>query len=388
MASPGASAAAYDAELTRASRWLRLALVVLIGVGGLVGADTRPHWAFWPVLAGYAVLTVVTFALWRHTPVPPWWRITVTGLDVAFITALAALSGAGLSPVTNAYFLIPVASAFRYVPALTAAVSAATTAAYLALSIPHLAAATPAEVRHVLVHAGYLGWVGAAAILLSAMLARFHRRVAALIRQREHLLADAMSAEDRERQALAEALHDDAIQNLLAARQDLQELPAPAAPAVASAENAITRTVAGLRDAVFELHPYVLDEAGLPAALRRLADRTARRAGVTVDLRLDNHRPDRNDRLLFSVARELLANAARHARATRIELTLGERDHATVLTVADDGRGIDTGALDERLADGHIGLASHRVRVESAGGRFDLDTAPGAGTRVVVSVPR
>jgi two-component system NarL family sensor kinase len=58
-----------------------------------------------------------------------------------------------------------------------------------------------------------------------------------------------------------------------------------------------------------------------------------------------------------------------------------------VLVVEDDGRGFPPGLPDERLADGHIGLAAQRVRIESAGGRMELFSAPGAGTRVAVRVP-
>jgi two-component system NarL family sensor kinase len=130
--------------------------------------------------------------------------------------------------------------------------------------------------------------------------------------------------------------------------------------------------------AVFELHPYVLDEVGLAAALRRLADQTARRAGLPVDVQPDNT-VHIGTTVCFSVARELLANSVRHAQATRIELTLRERDGATVLTVADDGRGIDPTALDERPANGHIGLASHRVVVSGSSYRSALTVGEPSG---------
>ena len=91
--------------------------------------------------------------------------------------------------------------------------------------------------------------------------------------------------------------------------------------------------------------------------------------------------------LLYRVARELLTNVTRHARATTIEFTLNRADGRITLTVADDGAGFDPAVVPERVAQGHIGLASHIVRVESVGGTFDVTSSPGSGTRVVVTVP-
>ena len=68
-------------------------------------------------------------------------------------------------------------------------------------------------------------------------------------------------------------------------------------------------------------------------------------------------------------------------------LRLVEADGELELGVEDDGRGFALEQLTERLADGHIGLASQRVRVEAAGGRMDVASAPGAGTRVAIHLP-
>ncbi len=77
----------------------------------------------------------------------------------------------------------------------------------------------------------------------------------------------------------------------------------------------------------------------------------------------------------------------RHAQATEVTLFLGEADGELELAVADNGRGFPIEQLAERLADGHIGLATQRVRVEAAGGRMDVVSSPGAGTRVVIHLP-
>ena len=99
--------------------------------------------------------------------------------------------------------------------------------------------------------------------------------VAGLADERSRLLADALDAEQRERQALAEALHDEALQNLLSARHELAEAARSSTTPRWSAPTArVAATVGQLRDAVFELHPYVLEQAGLR---RRCARSPSRR---------------------------------------------------------------------------------------------------------------
>ncbi|HET6642943.1 MAG TPA: ATP-binding protein, partial [Gaiellaceae bacterium] len=140
-------------------------------------------------------------------------------------------------------------------------------------------------------------------------------------------------------------------------------------------------------EALFELHPYVLTEAGLETALRTIGQRAARRGGFR--LRLDLHYPRRHqqEQLILAAARELLINAARHASARNVTVRLAESGNELSLAVTDDGRGFDPNELNERLAQGHIGLAAQRLRVESAGGTFDVRSSPGWGTTVEMRLP-
>jgi two-component system NarL family sensor kinase len=95
-----------------------------------------------------------------------------------------------------------------------------------------------------------------------------------------------------------------------------------------------------------------------------------------------------SDDLLFTAARELLANVAKHAQASSVRVVLDERDGVARLLVADDGRGIVDGSLTTRLAEGHVGLASLRARAAGAGGRMHVAGNAPSGTIVTVSVPR
>ena len=92
------------------------------------------------------------------------------------------------------------------------------------------------------------------------------------------------------------------------------------------------------------------------------------------------------EEMLYSAARELLTNVVKHAGARTIEIGLHESDETIRLTIADDGRGFADGVADRRLAKGHIGLASQRIRIESAGGTLRLRSGAD-GTIAEVELP-
>jgi two-component system NarL family sensor kinase len=376
------------AESERRIAWLRVAAIPLI-----VGAQRLPHpnpedTAFFAAIGAVSAYGVAAFA-WVHLrPVTRRFAFGATAADVAAITGLASLSGGAFSEARLTYFLIPIAVAFRFKPGLTAVAGAVTVGAYLAQALAHPAAKSADADHFIAIQAGYLLWFGLAAVLLSAVLDRRTRRVAELAEVRRRLIAEARTAEERERQALAEGLHDHAIQNLLSARHDIEEASDSAPhPALRRADAALAQTIGDLREAIFELHPYVLDQAGLEAGLRALALRAARRAGFRLRFELECRAPGLHERLLLAAARELLANAAEHAEAENVTIRLSRRDAEVVLCVRDDGRGFDPRILPDSLAQGHIGLHSQRERIESIGGRLDIRTAPGQGANVEIHVP-
>lgn len=377
------------AEVERRIAWLRILAIPLI-----VGAETLPH----PkeersdFYVGVAVVSVYALAmlLWVYTrKVTSEFGILGTALDVAAITALVALSGGAYSEARLTYFLVPIAVAFRFRPGLTALSTSVTVVAYVLQAVAHPAHRQPQAAQLIAVQAGYLLLIGLAAVLLSAVLEQRTRRVAELAERRRELIAEALSAGERERRALAEGLHDHAIQNLLSARHDLEEAglaDGGAAEALARVDAAVDATIAELREAVFELHPYVLEQSGLEAALRAAGQRAARRGGFRVHFDLSYPRRHPQEVLLFGAARELLTNAATHSQAENVTVELWENNGSIELAVRDDGQGFDIGLLPHRIAAGHIGLQSQRERVESAGGRFDIRSSPGRGTAVEIKL--
>ena len=376
------------AEAERIVAWLRLPLIALLALGEGLAHPNPKRTAF--------LIALVLFSAWSagllawtylHTPGERL-ALAATGVDIVAISILAVLSGGAFSHARLAFFIIPVAVAFRFRASITAAAALFTTTAYVVQAVAHPDVKQPQAARFIATQAGFLAWVGLACALLSLMLGRRTDLVERLAEQRSQLLADALDAEQRERRALAETLHDHALQNLLSARQDLEEASRPDAdPALARIDDALTDTLGQLREAVFELHPYVLEEAGLEAAVRSVAQHAANRGGLALELDLRYERRHPREQLVFSAARELLSNVVRHAHADRVAVHLANENGQLALAVDDDGLGFPPERLAERLANGHVGLASQRVRIEAAGGTMQIASTPGEGTRVAIRLP-
>jgi two-component system NarL family sensor kinase len=199
------------------------------------------------------------------------------------------------------------------------------------------------------------------------------------------LVAQVMDAEDQGRRRIAQLIHDDSLQTLLAANQELIEA-APGRAQVQRAHEVVEATIARLREAMMALHPVTLERGGFEVAVGAVARQAARQGGFEVSLELAPEAIGHEDELLLSVARELLTNAARHSRATAVSVALRRNGEAIELEVADDGTGIPPGRREEALADGHIGLASVYERIRAAEGEFELDTSQ-AGTRTLARLP-
>ena len=212
--------------------------------------------------------------------------------------------------------------------------------------------------------------------------------VATLADQRGKLVADALDAEDRARQRIAEALHDDVLQDLLAARQDLAEaLEEAPRESVARAREGLVRATMMLRDAVAELHPVTLSHGGLGAAVKAVADRAARRGGFVVDMDVSSAGAGAHDRVVLGLVRELLENAAKHAGASRVRVRVSRLGGEVRVVVEDDGVGIPPERLDAAPAEGHIGLAAARERMRALDGTLAIGASASGGARVEAALP-
>jgi signal transduction histidine kinase len=203
--------------------------------------------------------------------------------------------------------------------------------------------------------------------------------------------------EDDERRALHAELHDQVGANLFALRLELDVAASllsrndalSAERHLGGAREVAGETIAMARDLMAGLRPPALDDFGLVAALRTLAESQSSRLNLQIDVVGDDvtPRPGRVvENSLFRIAQEAVMNAARHASATRVAVAFAERDGRVILTVSDDGVGFD---LDAPGTDpDHWGLKSMRERARAIGGILHVETAPGAGTRVTAEVPR
>jgi two-component system NarL family sensor kinase len=199
------------------------------------------------------------------------------------------------------------------------------------------------------------------------------------------LIAQVMEAEDQGRRRIAQLIHDDSLQSLLAANQELIEA-APGRAQVMRAHEVVEGAIARLREAMMALHPVTLEQGGFDQALGAVARQAARQGGFGVDLSVEPGALGIHDELLLSIARELLANAARHAQASKVAVTLVRDGEAVELEVTDDGVGIESGRPEAALDEGHIGLASVTQRVRQLGGQFELERLP-KGTAARARVP-
>ena len=339
-------------------------------------SDTR----FFTVLALFAAYALATLVVARrqHPIGASWQRLALA--DIAFAGVLTYSSGGGFSQLRFAFLFPVVVVAFRARPLATAAVAAGSTIVYVLQSFPHPSRSNSGALSFVLVQAAYLTWLGLALVLLSWLLARRDAAVRLLSDQRQRLVAEALTAEERERRQLAQDLHDGAIQNLLAARHDL-DLAATAAPGgpESRAHAAITATLAELRGAVADLHPYLLEQAGLAAAIGQAARAAAERAGFALQLDVTDGEPGLNDRAVLRCTSELLSNVVRHARAKNVSVALQRGEDSDRVRVRDDGVGFDPVAATGIVRAGHIGLVSLRERAEALGGALRLESAPARG---------
>ena len=136
--------------------------------------------------------------------------------------------------------------------------------------------------------------------------------------------------------------------------------------------------IAEIRELAQGIHPAILTDRGLVDALKALARRST--VPVALDARVDRRLPAAIEVAAYYVVSEALTNTAKHAAATRVQVTLEERGGELRLCIADDG----VGGADPSGGSGLVGL---KDRVEASGGRFTVDSRPGEGTRLEIALP-
>jgi len=214
-------------------------------------------------------------------------------------------------------------------------------------------------------------------------------RLAELTIEQRELMDQLADVEERERTLLAEAIHDDPMQLIVASimRMDMLQGALPAAQAGELDRLAATlqESVEKLRTLIVALTPPDLTD-GLGVALRNLAE------GIFIGTKSTIRFIGASHVMLsvptkvtaYRILREALVNARKHSRAKNITVSVGEQGESVVLQLADDG----VGAAELDAGPGHLGVATMYARATSEGGRLDIDSSPGIGTTVVLTLPK
>jgi len=221
------------------------------------------------------------------------------------------------------------------------------------------------------------------------------RQVAEYAERLEQLSRRLLAAQEDERHRLARELHDELGQALTAIKINLQARSRfkNQSPAELDAENVrlIEEAIQQVRRLALALRPSMLDDLGLAPALRWMAEQVAERSGFGVQFGADfpDTRPAPDlETTCFRIAQEALTNIARHAQAKRVVIELRHQGDELLMTVQDDGRGFD--AIEARAratAGGSVGVLGMQERAELAGGKIEIESAPGRGTVVRARFP-
>jgi signal transduction histidine kinase len=255
--------------------------------------------------------------------------------------------------------------------------------------------------------AQYLGLALAASLGIGLLATLYAGRLEARVnRQRvrdltltndlHRLSARLATIQEDERRTIARELHDEVGQTLTATKVELalaQRAVHDPAAAIVHLEEARTmteHTMRTIRDLSHLLHPSLLDDLGLAAALKSLLEGFGRRHGIRTELtheNVDARLATELETALYRIAQEALTNVSTHAHATTCRVTLRGLDDTVCITIEDDGSGFDPAKVEPLGRGRGLGLVGIRERVTQHAGTFQLESAPGQGTRLTIEMP-
>jgi signal transduction histidine kinase len=194
-----------------------------------------------------------------------------------------------------------------------------------------------------------------------------------------------VAASDEARRRIERDLHDGTQQRLVSLGLAVRAAEADVPPDRGDLQGELSRIATGLADAVAELqelsrgiHPAILSRGGLGPALRTLARRSP--VPVELDITADTRLPEPIEVAAYYVASEALANATKHAQASRVDVSLATRNRSLLLSIRDNG----VGGADPARGSGLVGLTD---RVEALGGSIRVRSRPGDGTHITAELP-
>ena len=215
--------------------------------------------------------------------------------------------------------------------------------------------------------------------------------------QLRQLSRQILSAQEEERREISRELHDVIAQTLTGINVRLAALSKEAATNTKGLDRNIARTQKLVEKSVDivhrfarELRPAVLDDLGLIPALhsfmKNFTTRTGVRTHLTAFAGVEELETARRT-VLFRVAQEALTNVARHAKASRVEVSLQKLPDGVCMKIEDDGKSFQVERTLHVNGGKRLGLLGMRERLEMVGGKFDIESVPGKGTTVIAKIP-
>ena len=213
---------------------------------------------------------------------------------------------------------------------------------------------------------------------------------------RQAYLSGTLKAQERERQRIAQELHDDTVQSLLVVANrsqalvagDCGKIPAGAKKQAEEVRDAILNVTESVRRLSYDLRPSILDSMGLLPALRWLADRLTQEDNISTEVSVTGteHRLSfEAEVIIFRIVQEAFNNIRRHSEATEAILTIDFSLGRLKIAVCDNGNGFHmlqgTDVID---ADSRLGINGMRERAKLIGAAFDIQSEPGKGTMITL----
>jgi signal transduction histidine kinase len=219
--------------------------------------------------------------------------------------------------------------------------------------------------------------------------------VASKERTRGELLEKLLTAHEDERRRIARELHDEAGQALTALIVNLELATQEMSPERLRAQlgqlrDLAERTLGEIRRLIYDLRPSILDDLGLVAALRWYAKNLLDPRGIAWTLSVEgisSRLPGGLETVAFRLIQEALTNVLRHAEATSVAIHLEATGRELHVRIEDNGRGFDPRLARPGTRSGGFGLLGMQERVELVGGKWEVQSTPGAGTVVVATLP-
>ena len=228
------------------------------------------------------------------------------------------------------------------------------------------------------------------AIEKAQLIEELHDREEQIRRLGEHML----TVEEEERRRISRELHDEVGQSMLVIRLYLEmvqsDLPACAKhlnPKLEDTRRLTEQTIQEMRRLISDLSPNVLEQLGLPASIRQCVTNFSRTFSGKVRLRMTrvDNLPRGSQIMLYRLVQECFSNVIKHSCAENVALNLSRSKGFVKMKMHDDGVGFDV----EEAAQKHesFGLSGMRERVALLGGKIEIQSSPGKGTRVEIAIP-